>query len=161
MNYFQCEMCQQPRSSKNPNAVMCKPCTTDYNGAFEKEQEALAAKWAAGHKCRRCGVGLSLDRYFNCHDCDVPSLRETEDEWDDSDDLDVDGRREFTDKVARYVEPKVAVAKTCRRCMITKEPSEYQKHPSMKDGLLKDCKACRAGIERARQARLREERKAL
>lgn len=138
MFYFHCEICRKRKTSKEMGEKICRPCFGAFNRKFEIEQEERAAKWALSHKCRKCGVGLPLDRYYNCHFCDMPCLRETEDDFDGFSGGPDDFELPPQPAVKRYV----AQPKACKKCGEVKEPNMFPKSMTCKDGRLNECKVC-------------------
>ncbi len=48
---------------------VCGICEVEYEKDWNNERSSQAQAWAAKHKCRKCGSGLQMSRYFDCVDC--------------------------------------------------------------------------------------------
>lgn len=151
MMTYKCEGCGESKKAHTSKVKLCRGCDGTKKDEWEMAQAVRAEKWALTHKCRTCGVGLTIDRYFKCHGCELPFLRETEDLFDACDDM---GGNEQAPTPAAKRKYAGAVAKICRLCLVVKEPKDFTRNPGMKDGHLKDCKVCMKA--RAKRAKLKE-----
>lgn len=80
MKRINCELCHKPiLSKKDFGETVCGPCDMNEAAKHQHSVDKKAKEWAHKHKCRACGKGLELTRYFNCVDC-IPIYEDFDDE---------------------------------------------------------------------------------
>lgn len=143
---FECEFCGEFAIASAERTV-CDGCDSALAATQEKELADKAKRWALSHKCRQCGDGLPLSRYFDCEDCLKDQQRESESEWDSVPALDDEGDTCFTQPT------KVLDSKLCRGCGVTRPISAYAKDKWKSDGFSTQCVECRRVQYANRRAR--------
>jgi hypothetical protein len=80
-----CEFCFKPINHRNEGTV-CNDCDAEMERAETEKTISLSLNYASKHKCRECGAGLTIGRYFKCIDC-KPELP-PESDFEQCDDMD-------------------------------------------------------------------------
>lgn len=134
----ECEFCGLNKVFSGEDTV-CRECDRALALTHEAEEKSRALAWASTHHCRKCGVGLTPGRFFDCEACLPEAERETHCPYlDGVTSIEEIFSNDFAKtRAAKYTEPK-----KCVRCGETKPRDQFYFNKSMKDGRFNHCNKC-------------------
>lgn len=145
----ECEMCGE-LAVHSKEFTVCSRCDRAAEEADKLVMKAATDAWASKRKCRECGKGLSLSRYFQCEECLRPDELPSDDATLESmDDWNMDAR------VMPNMRPTRVPAsglKSCIDCGAQKDRTEFKVNNDIRylDTHHNHCKPC--GVVRSRNA---------